>query len=95
MRICCKFKDVPRGIPKSVLLGVTVALIHVAGHRPSSCEIRVLQVSYGKKWPIPPGTSLMGLYKNNGAVSCVGTYFLLIWLLYTIGLTQAVTSLRY
>ncbi len=27
------FKDVPGGIPKSDLLGVTVALIHVAGQR--------------------------------------------------------------
>ena len=26
-------KDVPGGIPKSVLLGVTVALTHVAGQR--------------------------------------------------------------
>ncbi len=27
------FKDVPGGFPKSDLLGVTVALIHVAGQR--------------------------------------------------------------
>ncbi len=45
-------KDVQGGIPKSDLLGVTVALIHVAGQR------FLLQVSYGKKWLIPPGTSL-------------------------------------
>ena len=28
--------------------------------------------------------SLMGLYKNSGAVSCAATYFLLIWSLYSI-----------
>ena len=28
-----EIKDVPGGIPKSDLLGVTVALIHVAGQR--------------------------------------------------------------
>ncbi len=37
----------------------------------------------------------MGLYKNNGAVSSVGIYFLLIWSLYTIGLSQALSSPRY
>ncbi len=37
-------KDVPGGFPKSDLLGVTVALIHVAAQRgnwPYGCEIRV------------------------------------------------------
>ncbi len=36
------------GIPD--LLGVIEAHIHVAGNRPYSCEMRVLYVSYGKKY---------------------------------------------
>ena len=36
--------------------------------------------------------SLTGLHKNNGAVSSAEIFFLLI---YTIGLTQTVTLLRY
>ncbi len=53
-------KDVPGGFPKSDLLGVTVALIHSRGNWPYSCKISVLQVSYGKKWLKPLGTSLIG-----------------------------------
>ena len=44
--LAISFKDVPGGFPKSDLLGVTVALIHVAAQRflavwPYGCEIRV------------------------------------------------------
>ncbi len=74
------FKDMSLSIPKSDLLGVTVALIHVAaqqflawnaefcansrGNRPYSCEIRVISQLW-QKWLLPLRTSLNRIILNS------------------------------